>query len=96
MAGGDLFEQVFGIGFKVGFLIAFVGVMLFYLPFVEQSVELTLEYMDFWVRFRELPGEMQVIVAGLMLMGAAIIVGAGKELVENMVNTLFGREMEDF
>ena len=85
-------DLLFGIGFKIGFLVVIVGLLMFYMPLLDMVVSPTLDLMGFWGSFRELPEWVQVVVTGVMLVGAAIVVGSVKELTESMVDQLFGRD----
>jgi uncharacterized membrane protein len=85
-------DLLFGIGFKVGFLIVIIGLLMAYVPAVESTVDLTLDFMGFWESFSATPPWVQVILTGLMLVGAAIVVGSLKGLIESMVNSLLGRD----
>ena len=51
----NAFDLVFGIGFKVGFLIVLIGLIMFYMPYIQGVTNLALDYMDFWETFRLLP-----------------------------------------
>ena len=85
-------DIIFGIGFKIGFLVIIVGLMLFYMPLIGNTFDLTFDYIGFWEDFQTLPEWVQVTMTGAMLVGAAITVGTAKELVENLVNVLLHDE----
>lgn len=88
-------DVIFGIGFKVGFLIAVFGLILMYIPIVENTVDLTFDFMGFWDTLRSLPQWMQFVFSGLLIMGAAVIVYTGKWMIEELVNGTFGREKDE-
>jgi hypothetical protein len=88
-------DRIFDAGMKIGFIIMIVGIIMFYLPMFQNTMDLTFDYLQFWDKFRTFPDWVQVIVVGIMFAGLAIIVGAGKEIVENIVQDLFGKD-EDF
>ena len=90
--GESTLDVVFGIGFKVGFLVVVVGLIMFYMPMVDSTVNMTLDLMGFWESFRALPEWIQVVTVGFMLAGAAVVVGALKDLVTMFVDSLLGRE----
>ncbi len=82
-------DLLFGIGFRIGFLFVIVGMMLAYIPFIDRSVTLTLDYVGFFHSFKMLPKELQVVVAGIMLMGVGLIMHQMKKLIEDFINLLF-------
>jgi hypothetical protein len=86
------FDLLFGIGFKVGFLVAIAGLILFYMPFFERAAALTLTYTGFLDSFAALPTWLQLVVGGLMLVGLAIVMGTLKGLVEKLVHGVFGKD----
>ena len=85
-------DLLFGIGFKVGFLIAVVGLIMMYMPFIHAAVNPLLKYIGFWKAFNANPGWVRVFVTGLALMAAAVVVSVIKGWVEDMVEILFSRE----
>jgi hypothetical protein len=82
----DLF---FGIGFKIGFLIAVIGLIMMYMPLLHKAVNPLLEYIGFWEAFRANPGWLRVFITGIVLMVAAIAVSVVKGWVEDMAEILF-------
>jgi hypothetical protein len=87
-------DRILDAGMKIGFLIMVVGIIMFYLPMFETTMDITFDYIQFWEMFRTFPEWVQVIMGGIMFVGLAFIVGVGKELVEKMVQSLFGRETD--
>jgi hypothetical protein len=85
-------DRAFDGALKIGFMVVFVGLMMFYMPLLDRAVEGVFGYIDFWAAFNGVPPMIQVVVAGMMLVGAAVVVGTLKELVESMVHGLYGRE----
>jgi hypothetical protein len=79
-------------GFRIGFLIMVVGIIMFYMSMFENTVNLTFDYLEFWEKFRTFPEWVQVIVGGIMFVGIALIVSVGRVFVESMIQTLFGRD----
>ena len=86
------FDLVFGIGFKIGFMFVIVGLILAYIPFIDKSVSIALTYAGFFNAFKSLPEYMQIVVAGFMFMGVAVVMNSLKGLVEDFINLLFYKE----
>jgi hypothetical protein len=91
----DSFDTILDAGIKIGFLIMVVGIIMFYLPMLQATVDITFDYLQVWEKFRTFPDWVQVTFVGIVFVGLALIVGAGRGLVENMVLILFGKD-EDF
>jgi len=83
---------VFGIGFRIGFLVAIVGLIISYMELLDITVGSMMDFTGFWPKFNILPSWIQLAITGLMLMGAAIVTGTLKDLVEAMVEGLLGKE----
>jgi hypothetical protein len=85
-------ELLFGIGFKVGFLVAIMGAFMMYLPLIQVAVNPLLEYIGFWDAFRASPQWMRVFGTGLLLMVVAVFVSLLKTWTEPLFDILFGKE----
>jgi hypothetical protein len=85
-------DLLFGIGFKIGFLIAVVGLSMMYMPMIQIAFNPLLEYVGFWDAFRANPVWLRVFITGLVLMGAAIVISVVKGWVEEMVDVLFSKD----
>ena len=85
-------DLLFGIGFKVGFLVALIGLIMMYMPLIHRAVNPLLEYIGFWDAFKANPGWMRVSITGIMLMVAAIAISIIKGWVEDMVEILFSED----
>lgn len=83
------FDKIFGIGFRIGFLIVLVDVILVYFTYFTKTVELALNHYEFFNAVESLPWQLQVLVYGLSLMGVAIVMVYIRDHVENLVNLLF-------
>ncbi|MFH1055223.1 MAG: hypothetical protein V1744_03900 [Candidatus Altiarchaeota archaeon] len=89
-------DLIFGVGFKVGFLIVVVGMMTVYMPILAVTVDSILDISDAWGSFLMLPSWLQAVITGFTLMGVAVVLYTGRYLVEDMVHHLFGRDVEGF
>jgi hypothetical protein len=87
-------EKILDAAFKIGFMIVIVGLSMFYMPILSKTVDVTFGYIEFWQMYQSIPQWMRLIVAGSMLVGAAVVIGAGKEFIERFVFFLFGEEDE--
>ena len=83
---------VFGIGFRIGFLVAVVGLIMSYMQLLDITVSSMMDFTGFWPKFNVLPSWIKLALTGLMLMGAAIATGTLKDLVEAMIEGLLGRD----
>lgn len=83
------FDTVFGIGFRVGFLVVLVGVLMFYFSMFTANVEVFLGYSEVWATFLALPNHIKFIVVGVALMGVAVVMSVLRENVEDFINLLF-------
>ena len=93
MRGGHgTLETLFGVGFRLGFVVAFVGAMMIYAPFIYETASMALDYLDFWGFFNTLPLGLKLAIVGLSLVAVAVLMGAATELVRSMVDTLFPSE----
>ncbi len=89
MDGNGAFDQVFGIGFRVGFLIVLVGVIMFYFPLFTSTFELAIDYLQVLNALKAMPSHIKLVVAGFCLMGVAIVMSVFKNNMEDFVNLLF-------
>ena len=85
-------DLLFGIGFKIGFLVALVGLIMMYMPLIYNAVNPLLEYIGFWEAFRANPEWLRVSITGLALMGAALVVRVIEGWVEEIVKVLFSSD----
>ena len=88
----DRFNSFMHLVFRLGWLIAFVGILVCFADFFTTYADLTLDYLGVWVAFNGLPFWLQLIVVGIVLVLAAVAVGAFKEVMEIMVDYLFGKD----
>jgi hypothetical protein len=82
-------ELLFGIGFKIGFLIAVIGMFMMYVPLIKETLDPLLEYIGFWTIMRSSPQWVRVFSTGLILMVAAIIISLLKNWIEPLIDVLF-------
>jgi hypothetical protein len=85
-------DVIFGIGFKIGFLVVLMGLVLAYIPLIQRNVEITLDYIGFWDAFRTLPAWLQLIFTGFVLMGVAVVLSVFRGNVEDFINLLFYKD----
>jgi hypothetical protein len=83
------FELLFGIGFKVGFLIAIVSMMVMYMPIMVRAVNPLLKIVGFWDAFYSNPLWAQALITGVILMVVALLVNLVKGWFEPLIDTLF-------
>ncbi len=88
--GETTLDLVFGIGFKIGFLVIIVGLLMFYMPLIDHTVMKAMDYTGLWDAFRTLPVAIKVILAGTALASVAVIMASLKVLVEDLVDGLLG------
>jgi hypothetical protein len=88
----EALNLLFGIGFKVGFLVALVGVVMMYLPLIHATVNPLLNYIGFWDAYNANPEWIRISLIGVVLMVAAVAVSVIKGWVEEMTEILFGGE----
>jgi hypothetical protein len=86
---GYALELVFGIGFKIGFLIAIVGAMMMYMPILIMTVDPLLETIGFWYAFNSNPQWVRVLTTGLVLMGGAFLISVIKGWFDPIMDLLF-------
>jgi hypothetical protein len=91
MKQSDL-DLLFGIGFRTGFLVVVVGLIILYMELVNITVNPMLNLIGFAAKYRSLPGWLQLVTTGFMLMGAALAISTIRDLVESMVEGLFGKD----
>jgi hypothetical protein len=89
MAGGRLFDQIFGIGFRIGFLIVLVGLGMFYFQYLRIVLESALIETEIFSQFNSLPMYMRLVIGGIALMGVAVTMSVVKERLEDFINLLF-------
>ena len=89
--GSEALDLLFGIGFKVGFLITIVGMFMMYMPLISHAVDPLLHQIGFWEAFRANPYWFQVFFGGLVLMAFVILINVVRGWVEEMVDILFGK-----
>jgi hypothetical protein len=80
------------IDLRVGFLIAFCGMLLVYMPIIGGLFESLLYTIEFWDRLKTLPNVIQMLLFVSMFVGAGLIVNTLKDLIKSMVDMLFGRD----
>jgi len=85
-------DLLFGIGFRIGFLVALVGLIMMYAPLIYNAINPLLDYIGFWNAFRANPSWLRVSATGLALMAAAVAVSVIKGWVEEMIEILFGKD----
>jgi hypothetical protein len=83
------FELMFGIGFKVGFLVAIVAMMVMYMPIMERAVDPLLKIIGFWDVFYSNPMWAQLMITGILLMILAFLINIIKGWFEPLMDTLF-------
>jgi hypothetical protein len=82
-------ELLFGIGFKMGFLITLMGGLMMYMPVIERAVNPLLGMVGFWDAFNSNPQWVRVFMTGFALMGVAAFVTLIKGWIEPLIDTLF-------
>lgn len=80
---------MFGIGFKIGFLVAVVGLIMTYMPLMEEAAKPFLQYISFYEVMDSNPLWVRVFATGVMLMVAAAGISVVKGWVEEMADILF-------
>lgn len=88
----DSFEVIFGIGFRVGVVIAFIGLIMAFVPQIELTLALIMKYANAAVAIRTLPYGYKILILGIGCMGAAIIMNSAKALIEDFVNLVFYKD----
>jgi hypothetical protein len=83
------FEQLFGIGFKVGFLIVIMSTLLMYMPLIERSVNPLLDLIGFWQAFNGNPTWARLLVTGLIFIMVACFAYLVKIMCDPLIDTLF-------
>jgi len=91
MKQSDL-DLIFGIGFRTGFLVVVVGLIVLYMEMIDVAINPLLNLIDFAGKFRSLPDWLQLVTTGFMLMGAALAISTFRDLVELMVEKLLGED----
>ncbi|MFH0862632.1 MAG: hypothetical protein V1875_06330 [Candidatus Altiarchaeota archaeon] len=92
----DRFNSFMHLVFRLGWLVALMGILVYFAGFFAAYADLTLDYAGIWTAFNSLPFWLQLIVVGIILVLTAMIVGASREVVEAMVDHLFGKDQEAF
>jgi hypothetical protein len=83
------FELLFGIGFKVGFLIAIMAMLVMYMPVMMNAVNPMLKIIGFWDAFNSNPLWAQLLMTGIILMGVAFFVNIIQGWFEPLMDELF-------
>lgn len=91
-AEDDPLDIIFGIGFRIGFMFVVVAIILNLIPFIDQSLYLTMDYVGFLRNFGALTFEVRMLVGAVMMVGVGIIMFHMKKLVEDFVNLLFWKD----
>ena len=92
--GSGIVDTLLGAGFRIGFLVAIVGVFIMYLPLLDTRLMPTLDLMGVWDRVQTLPVWVQLILLGLVFIGVALSIASGKFLLEGMIDILLGKDEE--
>ena len=82
-------ELLFGIGFKIGFMIVIISLIALYMPLIALTINPLLKYIGFWYVMDNNPQWVKVLTVGIMLMAAAAIISLLKKWFEPLLELLF-------
>ena len=89
----EALDLLFGIGFRIGFVMALLGLMMMYMPLMVRAVYPFLEVIGFWEALRKSPQMVTVIGTGLTLMVGAFCINVVRKWVGQMIDILFSEEL---
>jgi len=82
------------IDLRVGFIIAFGGVLSIYIPLICSIVGNILEIGGFWDRMKQVPYVFQMFLLVCMFVGVGVIAHHFMDLMQYMMDFLFGKDEE--
>ena len=88
---GEKFDKslFLGIGFKVGILISFIGMLLMYMPLAYYGIAPYLDIIGFGFILNASPFWVKAATTGLILIGGAFYVKIMEEWITGHVDNLF-------
>lgn len=82
-------ELLFGIGFKMGLLVALISVIMILMPLIELNSILLLRYLGVYYLLDQNPKWVSVLFGGVLLMVAAILISILQTWFAPLIDVLF-------
>ena len=86
------FNQVVNAGFKIGFLLMVVGIIVYLNEMMKDTVVEMFNLLEIWEFVNLMPTHLRIILAGIGVVLAAMLVGFMKDKLVDLVDGLFGRD----
>jgi len=74
---------------RLGFLIAFYGMLIVYTPLLSEISGRVFGYIGFWDRLKELPGVFQLLLVVSMFIGVGLIAESLRGIIDGMLDFLY-------
>ena len=87
-----LLELLFGIGFRMGFILAFAAIFMMYIPAIEMHMAPLLQYIGFYDAVQTNPQWKNILITGILMMAVAVAVALIYRSVSEMIDILFAEE----
>jgi len=82
-------ELMFGIGFKMGFLVAIIASVMLSLPKFQEKINPVLKYAGVFDLLHMSPLWAQMFIGGVALMAGALLISIVKSWFEPLMDALF-------